>query len=250
MPIISYKKVVETALNEVGYHGSKYNSKFSEYLDNIINSDGSKGWYNYPKSNECTWCAIFYDYCVAVNKGELSYEQARIIVCESENHKENTGAGVKEKAASYKKAGRWITQSNKATTADQIFLNGLNHTGIITGWDSTGFFYVDGSTTYDGKANSVGKKHISFNAKKIDGFGRPDWYRYENENVITPAEKFVVNTVTDPLRLRAYPSLSAPVICLMKKGSIVTFIEEAGDFYKVMYKTMIGYAHKDYLKKI
>lgn len=179
MPEISYKKVVETALAEVGYQGKHYDSKYTQFLDSI-------NWYNYKKAGACTWCCIFVDYCIAVNKEDLSYEQARIITCEPANHSSNAGAGVKEKAQYFKSAGRWISKASDATTGDQIFLNGLNHVGLVTGWDSTGLFYVDGSTTYEGKPYSVGKKHISFNAKKIDGFGRPDWYKYQETSKPDP----------------------------------------------------------------
>ena len=59
-----------------------------------------------------------------------------------------------------------------------------------------------------------------------------------------------VNTKIDPLRLRMGPSLSAPIVCLMKKGSKVVYLgEESGDWLKVRYKTMIGYAFRSYLKK-
>ena len=61
---IKYRDVVNTALGEVGYQGESKNSKYTKYLDSI-------NWYNYKKAGACTWCAIFYDYCIAVNKGTL-----------------------------------------------------------------------------------------------------------------------------------------------------------------------------------
>ena len=174
---IKYRDVVNTALGEVGYQGSKMNSKYTEFLDSI-------DWYNYKKKNACTWCCIFVDYCIAVNKGNLSYEQARVIDCEPANHSSNAGAGVKDKAKYFKNANRWIDKANykEATTGDQIFLDDLGHVGLIVDWDKTGFFVVDGSTTYEGKPNSVGKKHIPFRSNRIVGFGRPDWYKYQTED--------------------------------------------------------------------
>lgn len=175
---MDYKKVVSTALDNVGYQGEKYNSKFTEFLDKI-------NWYNSKKAGSCTWCTICYDYCIAVNKEDLTYEQARQIVCEPANAAYNTGAGCVQKAQMYKDAGQWITKASGATTGDQIFFKnstGIYHTGIVVDWDSTGLFYVDGSTTYNGKPNSVGKHHISFTDSKIAGFGRPRWYMFDNKD--------------------------------------------------------------------
>ena len=174
---MDYKKVVQTALDEVGYQGEKYTSKFSKFMDQI-------DWYNGIKTGECTWCAIFYDYCIAVNKGDLTYQQARQIVCEPIKASNNTGAGCIQKAQMYKDAGQWISKASGATTGDQMFFKGsdgkIYHTGIVTGWDSTGLWVVEGSTTYNNKPNSVGKKHYSFNDSKIAGFGRPRWYMFDS----------------------------------------------------------------------
>lgn len=250
MSKVDYKKVVQTALNEVGYQGTAKNSKFTQLLD-------SYHYYNSIKANACTWCAIFFDYCVFVNNNN---DKAKTIAIVCENPNDNTGAGCTQKAASYRSHGRWISDPSKATTGDQIFYKKSNgaiyHTGIIVDWDKTGFWVVEGSTTYNGKPHSVGKRHIAFNDSKIAGFGRPDWYKYEDEKPKdeNPAADnnpviMIVNTVKDPLRLRDQPSLTAPVACLMKKGSLVEFLADYGDWYKVKYKNMIGYAYKDYLTK-
>ncbi|MBO7732971.1 MAG: SH3 domain-containing protein [Methanobrevibacter sp.] len=241
---VDYKKVVATALSEVGYQGSSKSSKYSKYMDKYK-------FYNYPKDGAASWCAIFYDYCVLVNN-DNQVDKTRTILCEPQV--DNCGAGCTQKVAYYKSKGRYITDHSKATTGDEIFFKKSNgavyHTGIVVDWDKKGFYVVEGNT--DG--NKVAKKFYAYHDPKIAGFGRPDWYKYEDEVAapVKPSEpsgKFIVNTKTDPLRLRAYASLSAPVICLMKKGSEVTFIQDCGDFYKVKYKTMIGYAHKEYLKK-
>ena len=177
---MDYKVVVKTALDNVGYQGEKYRSKFSSFMDSIE-------WYNGIKSGECTWCAILYDYCIAVNAipEGINYTQARQIVCEPVNIANNTGAGCIQKAQMYKDAGQWISKASGATTGDQIFFKGsdgkIYHTGIVTGWDSTGLWVVEGSTTYNNKPNSVGKKHYSFTDSKIAGFGRPRWYMFDKD---------------------------------------------------------------------
>lgn len=183
---MDYRKVVDLALSEVGYQGEYKNSKYTKFLDDI-------SWYNYKKAGSCTWCAIFYDYLFAMNKGELSYEQARQIVCEPVDHNANTGAGCVQKAQMYKDRAQWIYKASGATTGDQIFFknsDGIYHTGIVTGWDSTGLFVVEGSTTYEGKAHSVGKKHYSFTDSRIAGFGRPRWYMFDKDPAPVP-EKVV-----------------------------------------------------------
>lgn len=173
---MDYKKVVQTALDEVGYQGEYKNSKFTQFMDSI-------DWYNGKKAGACTWCAIFYDYCIAKNNGDLTYQQARQIVCEPIKSSSNTGAGCVQKAQMYKDAGQWISKASGATTGDQVFFkndDGIYHTGIVTGWDSTGIWVVEGSTTYNGKPNSVGKKHYSFTDSKLAGFGRPRWYMFDS----------------------------------------------------------------------
>lgn len=240
---VDYKKVVATALNEVGYQGTSTSSKYSVYLDKFK-------FYNYPKNGAASWCAIFYDYCVFVNNGE-QVDKTRAILCEP--NVDNCGAGCTQKVSYYKSKGRWINQPSKATTGDEIFFKKSNgavyHTGIVVDWDSKGFYVVEGNTN----GNKVAKKFYSYSDPKIAGFGRPDWYKYEDEAekpaTSSGSGKYIVNTKSDPLRLRAYGSLSAPTICLMKKGSEVTMLEDCGDWAKIKYKTMIGYCYKSYLKK-
>lgn len=241
MPVISYKDVVSTLKDQVGKQFKQYSSEYLKYLDSI-------NWYAQKKDGATTWCCALNDYAIAINRGSLSVDQARKIACEPVP---NYGAGVKEKISYFKSCGRWIDSGDykKATTGDQIFLNGSKHTGTIVGWEGGYFIYVDGSTTYNGKPYSVGIKKLSMRASKIDGFGRPNWYLYEDEIVKPVSDKYIVNTKVDPLRLRSSGSLSAPTICLMKKGSEVKMIQDCGDWAKVQYKTMTGYCYKSYLKK-
>lgn len=224
---ISYKAVRDTLLAEVGYQGSKKNSKYTEFLDSIQ-------WYNYSKKNACTWCCILADYAIAVNKGNLSYEQARVITCEPADHSANTGAGVSFKAQFFKNAGRWISKSDykNATTADQIFLDDLNHVGTIVDWDKTGFIVVDGSTTYDGKPNSVGKKHIPYKSNRIVGFGRPDWYKYQTSDNTAPDPKPSNNSeYTDAEIQAAYDCIEGKYGNGMARGNN---LQKAGfDYYRV-----------------
>lgn len=242
--IISVKDCVEWWKAQVEKPCGKTN-EYSAFMD-------SYKFYNYPKNGAANSCAIFYDTAIMKNmKPEPNADKARSILCEP--NVDNCGAGCTQKVQYYKSKGRWISQPSKATTGDEIFFKKSNgaiyHTGAVVDWDSKGFYVVEGNTN----GNKVAKKFYSYSDPKIAGFGRPDWYKYEDE-VEKPAAssgsgKYIVNTKSDPLRLRAYGSLSAPTICLMKKGSEVELLQDLGEWAKVKYKTMIGYAYKSYLKK-
>ncbi len=59
----------------------------------------------------------------------------------------------------------------------------------------------------------------------------------------------IVNTKNDPLKLRDGPGTNYPVLYRMPKGSIVEWSGvEQGDWLKVKYQKVTGWAHKDYLK--
>lgn len=184
---INPRAVADASLAEVGYQGSKYDSKFTRFLDSV-------NWYCAAKAGATTWCCIADDYFVAICKGDLSYDQARQIVCEPANSKINYGAGVKEKVGYYKEAGRFIpaNQVSRATTGDEVFFyksgsNEPGHVGRLVDWDSKYIYTVEGSTTYDGKSNCLGKKSYPFKSSRIYGFGRPDWYKYQRADAPAPA---------------------------------------------------------------
>ena len=179
---MDYKKVIKTALDEVGYQGEEKNSKFTRYMD-------ERSWYNGKKAGACTWCTIFADYCFAVNGDGLTDEEIRQVICEPKDHSYNTGAGAVQHAQMFKDAGQWISKVSEATTGDYVFFkndSGIYHEGLIVDWDKSGIYTVEGSTTYNGKPHSVGKKFYSYSSPKLAGFGRPRWYMFDK-----PKEKEV-----------------------------------------------------------
>lgn len=241
--IINVKDCVAWWKAQVGKPCGKTN-EYSAFMD-------SYKFYNYPKNGAANSCAIFYDTAIMKNmKPEPDANKARAILCEP--NIDNCGAGCTQKVQYYKSKGRWISQPSKATTGDEIFFKKSNgaiyHTGAVVDWNNKGFYVVEGNTN----GGMVAEKFYSYSDPKIAGFGRPDWYMFEVDipDEIEFSNKLIVSTQKDPLRLRLNPSLSAPVMCLMKKGTIVEFISDHGDWYKVKYKSMIGYAYKDYLKKV
>lgn len=198
---INYADVVKTALEEVGKTFTTYTSPYTAFLDSI-------NWYCAKKQGATTWCCILNDYCVAVNTGNLSYEQARQIVCEPANSAVNYGAGVKEKVQYYKNAGRWFTDPSKCTTGDEIFFyksgtKEYGHVGRVVDWDDRYIYTVEGSTTYDGKPHSVAKKSYPFKSTRIAGFGRPDWYKYQTTEEPKPSEP-----VEQPVEQPTKPAVS------------------------------------------
>ena len=150
----------------------------------------------------------------------------------------------------------------------------MYHCGAVTDWN-----WDDDTievTEFNTGGGQVLPRYYSFKdiGNKIKCFGRPRYDGYEpnnesdqssnnGENVINELKfdpdicKFCqgitlkVNTNNDPLNLRLEPNINSPIICMMPKGSSVTWRGYySGDFYKVEYKKMIGYAHKDYLTKL
>jgi uncharacterized protein YgiM (DUF1202 family) len=57
----------------------------------------------------------------------------------------------------------------------------------------------------------------------------------------------VVVTQKDPLLVRNAPGVGAPVVAQMPRGSAVRVVGEDGDWYKVLYGTIAGYASKKYI---
>ena len=184
MAAVSYRAVCDTALAEVGYQGTSNTSKYSKELDAVK-------FYNYPKNGAASWCAIFYDWCVFVNNGR-DVDKTRAILCEP--NVDNCGAGCTQKVQYYKSKGRYYTKSSDATTGDEIFFKKSNgqvyHTGIVVDWGhfdgyGDGFMVVEGNTN----GNKVAKKFYGYKDSKIAGFGRPDWYKYEDKTETKPEPK-------------------------------------------------------------
>lgn len=249
MGAIDYKAVVATALGEVGYQGETYSSKFSKTLDSV-------NWYNGKKDGACTWCAIFVDYLFYVNKGSLSDEEARQVVCEPANHAANTGAGCTQHAQMYKDKGRWYTHKASgcpAQVGDQVFFKKSNgaiyHTGIVVDWDNSGIYTVEGST---GGAKVL-KRFYAYSDTKLAGYGRPDYYKYGDSKpepapeptpepaptptpdptpTPAPSNSYRVN-VNTVLNVRSGPGTNYPVVGQLSNGTIVTVYEQQNGWGRI-----------------
>lgn len=226
---MDYRQVVQTALNEVGYQGEEKSSKYQKFLDSIQ-------WYNGAKNGACTWCTSMVDYCFAINNGNLTYEQVRQIVCEPADHRYNTGAGAVQHAQMFKDAGQWISKVSQSTTGDYVFFkndSGIYHVGLIVNWDSKGIYTVEGSTTYNGKPHSTGKKFYSYSSPKLAGFGRPRWFMFDTQPDPDPVEKKYRVNVKDFLAVRTKPSTDATKVGELYGGAIVSISETSGGWARI-----------------
>ncbi|MBO7131775.1 SH3 domain-containing protein [Candidatus Saccharibacteria bacterium] len=146
----------------------------------------------------------------------------------------------------------------------------MYHCGAVTDWDwDSDSIEVTEFNTNGGQVlphyysfKDIGNKIKCFCRPRYDGFeapSAPDPVPVpDNQDLkfdpdickYCPGITLKVNTVNDPLNLRAGPNTKSPIICRMPKGASVTWRGfYSGDFYKVEYKKMIGFAHKDYLTK-
>ncbi len=186
------KKVIEIALNEVGYKGKKSNSqldnktanqsgKYNKYardLDNIA------GFYN-GKKNGYDWCDIFVDWCFLKAFG---VDKALELLCQP---KKSTGAGCSFSMNFYKQKGRLF---NNPKVGDQIFFGkagDIYHTGLVYKVENGRVYTVEGNS-----GNSeVAKWDYPVESDYITGYGRPD-YEEEIKPTPTPTEPDYTGVIT------------------------------------------------------
>lgn len=171
-------KVIDIALNEVGYiekknnsnlddktlnAGSKNFTKYARDLDNIPN------FYN-GKKQGFAWCAVFVDWCLVK---ALGVDRARSLLCYPKN---SAGAGCSESIRYYKNANRFVTANPKK--GDQIFFK-QGHTGLIYDVDNSKVYTIEGNTTKSAwvvaNGGEVCRKSYSLKSSSIIGYGRPDY---------------------------------------------------------------------------
>ena len=250
------KKVVETAMLEIGYKetGTNHN-KYAEYIDKNY-----PNFYNGPKSwagGGAEWCDIFVDYCILVNSADMN--EALYVTCQPSK---SCGAGCSFSYDYYKKQGR--VGNNPKIGAQIFFGTGKKptHTGIVVD------FYGDSVVTVEGNSDNMTKRHTyKQSSSRIFGYGYP---RYTEEApqpapapdpqpqptpAPTPApapsgELYKVKTNGSNLRLRVAPNANAAVLALMPNGSKVTVSGTNGGWSRTTYKGNTGWAYSKWLTKI
>ena len=247
------KKVVETAMLEIGYKetGTNHN-KYAEYIDKNY-----PNFYNGPKSwagGGAEWCDIFVDYCILVNSADMN--EALYVTCQPSK---SCGAGCSFSYDYYKKQGR--VGNNPKIGAQIFFGTGKKptHTGIVVD------FYGDSVVTVEGNSDNMTKRHTyKQSSSRIFGYGYP---RYTEEApqpapapdpqpqpapepTPAPSNEYKVKTNGSNLRLRVAPNANAAVLALMPNGSKVTVSGTNGGWSRTTYKGNTGWAYSKWLTKI
>ena len=175
------KKVIDIALNEVGYiekasnkeldsetanAGKNNYTKYARDLDNIT------GFYN-GKKNGYDWCDVFVDWCFVEALGK---ERAMELLNQPEK---SCGAGCGFSMKYYKKINQFFDKPKKG---DQIFFtdgSSIYHTGLVYKVDNSRVYTIEGNTKpvneVVGNGGQVCKKSYPLGASYIAGYGRPKY---------------------------------------------------------------------------
>ena len=252
-------QVLDLADRQVGYKETgKNDTKYARFFD-----VEAWQWFN-TKKQGAEWCAIFICWLFAQDETLGQKQALSFLGCPAPKNNAAAGCGY---LYDYMKAKGYKSDIQHVKPGDIVFFKSgskCSHVGIAESVSNGKVITIEGN-----KDNAV--KRVTHNISSNIYFGvmSPDWSKahfYKQQEAAAPdpapipeapkpevpsTYQMKVTTKVDPLRLRSYASYSAPVICLMKKGSIVTYLGSAsGDWLKVKYKTMIGYAHKSYLTKV
>ena len=173
-------KVIDVALNEIGYvekasnsnlddktanQGSGNYTKYARDLDEISFYNGAKNGY--------AWCDVFVDWCFVEAFGK---KRALELLCQPEK---STGAGCGFSKNFYKAHNQFYTSPQ---TGDQIFFTdgtSIYHTGLVYKVDDSKVYTIEGNTSdvnyVDGNGGKVCKKSYPIGASYIAGYGRPKY---------------------------------------------------------------------------
>lgn len=187
-------KVIDIALNEVGYvekatnsnldsktgnAGSGNYTKYARDLDKINFYNGSKNGY--------AWCDVFVDWCFVEVFGK---KRALELTCQPEK---STGAGCGFSMNFYRAHNQFYS---KPQAGDQIFFTdgtSIYHTGLVYKVDGSKVYTVEGNTSnvnyVDGNGGKVCKKSYPLGVSCIAGYGRPKYDKTTIEVDIEEEEK-------------------------------------------------------------
>lgn len=250
------RKVVETAIAEIGYQetpkGSNKN-KYAKFIDKNF-----PNFYN-GKKDSVAWCDVFVDYCVLVNcDGEA---EAEYVLCQP---KKSCGAGCSFSYNYYKEKGR---VGNEAKIGSQIFFGTgkkPSHTGIVIDVTDTSVITVEGNSD-----DSVKKHTYKKESSRIFGYGYPRYTEAEvspapaqpsepSESPVTPSVRTMkVKTNSGlPLRMRREPNTTSDRILSIPNGKTVQVLDVvegekiAGNtkWASCSYDGKTGYCSMAYLK--
>ena len=166
------KKVVDTALSEIGYQADGKYNKYAEELDDI-------NYWNMPdKNGVADWCSIFVSWCVYKSTLPDPDKWDSHYFLFQPDSGENLAAGCGYAANYFMNNDAWTDNPERG---DQVFFvksNGVYyHTGIVVDWDENGIYTVEGNTN----GGKVAKKFYKYSDSKIAGYGRPRYDGWDTE---------------------------------------------------------------------
>lgn len=253
-------KVINIALNEVGYLEKKSNSNLDSKTANAGYNNYTKyardfdnkypNFYN-GKKNGYAWCDIFVDWCIVKAFG---VDEALKLLGQP---LKSCGAGCSWSMKYYKQIGCFYT-SPKA--GDQIFFynsrkNDVVHTGLVYKVDANYVYTVEGNTSSASgvvaNGGAVEKKKYTRSYSRIAGYGRP---KYDKEPVATkPAAKPVVKPATSKVKVAVQAWQKAAIadgFKFPKYGADGAWGQECIDVAKkaICKKHLVGYKNKNLTK--
>lgn len=171
---MSFKKLLQTAENEIGYLEKKSNAQ----LDHKTANAGSGNWTKYgrdlvkeigaPYANGAAWCDMFVDWCFLKTFGK---EKAKALLG-------GWSAYTPTSAQYYKNMKQWHTSGPQP--GDQIFFQNatrIHHTGIVYQVDSAKVYTIEGNTSgyreVIENGGAVCRKSYLLSDGRIAGYGRP-----------------------------------------------------------------------------
>lgn len=175
-------KVINIALNEVGYLEKQSNSQLYDKTANAGFNNYTKyaheidtmypNFYN-GRKNGYAYCDIFVDWCFIKAFG---VEKAKELLCQPDK---SSGAGCKYSMRYYRNKGQLY---NSPVVGDQIFFgsgDNISHTGLVYDVDSVYVYTVEGNTSSASgviaNGGAVEKKKYSLSYGNIAGYGRPKY---------------------------------------------------------------------------
>ena len=234
-------KVIQIALNEVGYLEKKSASNLDDKVANAGSSNYTKyardldalGFYN-GKKNGYAWCDVFVDWCFVEAYG---LEAAAMLTCQTPG-KSNCGAGCKYSRQYYKNKKQLF---DTPMPGDQIFFYPANniggseiqHTGLVYAVDDTYVYTVEGNTSgangVVANGGGVCKKKYKRTYNRLAGFGRPNYgtaststpsaeTQPEDAAPVTSASGKLVRITANSLNARIGDSQKYDSVAYVRKG--------------------------------
>ena len=237
-------KVIDIALNEVGYvekasnsnldsktanGGSGNYTKYARDLDNLSFYNGKKNGY--------AWCDVFVDWCFVQAFGK---KRALELLCQPEK---STGAGCGFSMNFYKVHNQFHTSPR---AGDQIFFTdgtSIYHTGLVYKVDDSKVYTVEGNTSdvnyVDGNGGKVCKKSYPLGASYIRGYGRPKYSGTSSNSSSTSSDnkdtsEKVIDTVKVTadvgLNCRKKATTNSDIVTAYAKGTSLKIYEIDGNW--------------------